>query len=73
VSGQNSNNSLRVTNEFMEAVVNGGKWPLYWRTEKAKAAQEGRPPKSCKELEARELWEDIAYGRLVLCRSGTSI
>lgn len=61
VSGQNSNNSLRVTNEFMEAVEKGGKWNLYWRTEKDKAEKEGRDPKPCKTLEASELWDDIAY------------
>lgn len=61
VSGQNSNNSVRVTNEFMEAVNKGGDWNLYWRTEKKKAAKEGREPKACKTLNARVLWDDIAY------------
>ena len=37
VSGQNSNNSVRVPNEFMEAVSNGTDWNLYWRTELDKA------------------------------------
>jgi ribonucleoside-diphosphate reductase alpha chain len=32
VSGQNSNNSIRVTDEFMEAVENGGKWHTRFRT-----------------------------------------
>lgn len=61
VSGQNSNNSLRVSNAFMEAVEKNGPWPLYWRTEKAKAQKSGREPKPCKTLEARKLWEDISY------------
>src|SRR5262249_52925582 len=42
VSGQNSNNSVRIDNRFMEAVQNDGPWPLYWRTEREKAKREGR-------------------------------
>ena len=61
VSGQNSNNSVRVTNEFMTAVQNDGSWNLYWRIEKRKAKQEKRAPKACKTLKARDLWEQIAY------------
>jgi ribonucleoside-diphosphate reductase alpha chain len=61
VSGQNSNNSLRLTNGFMEAVENGGDWHLYWRIEKNKAALENREPKPCKTLNAGQLWEDISY------------
>ena len=44
VSGQNSNNTVRITSEFMEAVENDGPWHLYWRTEKEKAKREGRAP-----------------------------
>jgi ribonucleoside-diphosphate reductase alpha chain len=36
VSGQNSNNSVRVTNDFMEAVVNDTTWDLVWRTDATK-------------------------------------
>jgi ribonucleoside-diphosphate reductase alpha chain len=61
VSGQNSNNSVRVSNGFMDAVQNDGNWPLYWRTERERAAREGREPKAKKVLKARELWEQIAY------------
>ncbi len=61
VSGQNSNNSIRVTNKFMEAVQNDGDWNLYWRTEKKKAKKENHTPKPCKTLRARELFEDISY------------
>ncbi len=32
VSGQNSNNSVRVTDEFMEAVLNGSDWQTTYRT-----------------------------------------
>lgn len=61
VSGQNSNNSIRVTTSFMEAVRDDGQWALYWRTERAKAQQEGRTAKPCKTLRARELWDEVAY------------
>ncbi|HTU89385.1 MAG TPA: vitamin B12-dependent ribonucleotide reductase [Gemmataceae bacterium] len=61
VSGQNSNNSVRITTDFMEAVQKDGPWHLYWRTEKEKARKEGRPPKPRKTLRARELWEQITY------------
>ncbi|MCS6850595.1 MAG: adenosylcobalamin-dependent ribonucleoside-diphosphate reductase, partial [Gemmataceae bacterium] len=61
VSGQNSNNSVRIDNAFMNALHRDGPWHLYWRTERIKAAQEGRPPKPCKTLRARDLWDQIAY------------
>lgn len=61
VSGQNSNNSVRVTNEFMQAVLDDANWNLYWRVEKRKAKAENRKPKPCKTLRARDLWEQIAY------------
>jgi len=61
VSGQNSNNSVRVPNSFMDAVKNGENWNLVWRTEKDKAAEENREPEACKVLNAGELWDKIAY------------
>jgi ribonucleoside-diphosphate reductase alpha chain len=61
VSGQNSNNSVRVDNAFMEAVQNDAPWHLYWRTEKEKAAKEHRPPKPRKTIPARDLWDQITY------------
>jgi ribonucleoside-diphosphate reductase alpha chain len=61
VSGQNSNNSVRIPNSFMEAVASDGPWRLYWRTELEKAKREGRAPKPRKSLRARELWDQIAY------------
>jgi len=61
VSGQNSNNSVRATNEFMKAVENDGIWNLYWRTELKRADKENRDPVPCKTMKARELWNDIAY------------
>ena len=61
VSGQNSNNSVRVPEEFMQAVEDGGQWHLYHRTEKAAAEQEGRDAEPCRSLDANQLWGDIAY------------
>jgi len=52
VSGQNSNNSVRVTDEFLKAVEADGDWDLTWRT---------RPGKVAKTLKARALWEKIGY------------
>src|SRR5262249_29133117 len=71
VSGQNSNNSVRVDNTFMEAVVKDGPWQLFWRTEKEKAKREGRQPKAHKTLRARELWDQIAYAAWSCADPGT--
>lgn len=49
VSGQNSNNSVRVTNEFMAAVLNDTTWDLVWRTDSSKK----------KTVKARDLWNKI--------------
>jgi ribonucleoside-diphosphate reductase alpha chain len=50
VSGQNSNNSVRITNDFIEAVQADGPWKLIRRTD----------GKLHKTVSARELWEKIA-------------
>jgi ribonucleoside-diphosphate reductase alpha chain len=50
VSGQNSNNSVRVTNEFMRAVQEDSDWALFRRTD-------GQP---CKTVKARDLWNRIS-------------
>ena len=50
VSGQNSNNSVRVTNDFLRAVSEDRDWNLTWRTT-------GEVKKT---LKARGLWEKIA-------------
>jgi ribonucleoside-diphosphate reductase alpha chain len=49
VAGQNSNNSVRVTNEFMQAVVNDATWDLVWRTDSTKRTT----------VRARDLWNKI--------------
>jgi ribonucleoside-diphosphate reductase alpha chain len=51
VSGQNSNNSVRVTDEFLQAVEEDGDWAL-------KARLGGR---TVKTLKARDLWEKIGH------------
>ena len=61
VSGQNSNNSVRVPNSFMSAVKNGEQWGLYWRTELEAAESEGREPEPCRTMDANALWDKVAY------------
>ncbi len=68
VSGQNSNNSVRVPNAFMEALLADGEWPVFWRTEKAKAAKENRAPKPWKTIKAKDLWDQICYAAVGLRR-----
>src|SRR5450830_1890150 len=52
VSGQNSNNSVRVTDEFLKAVHADADWDLFWRT---------KGPKIAKTVKAQDLWEKIGY------------
>ncbi|HEX3710338.1 MAG TPA: vitamin B12-dependent ribonucleotide reductase [Pseudolabrys sp.] len=52
VSGQNSNNSVRVTDEFLKSVEADGNWDLFNRTRGGKIA---------KTVKAKELWEKIGY------------
>jgi ribonucleoside-diphosphate reductase alpha chain len=51
VSGQNSNNSVRVTDEFLNAVVEDKDWQLTARVS----------GKVTKTVRARDLWEQIGY------------
>ncbi len=51
VSGQNSNNSIRITNDFLEKVLEDKSWDLIGRTD-------GKPFKT---LKARDLWDQISY------------
>ena len=60
VSGQNSNNSVRVPNRFMHALQNKQPWNLYWRTELEQSKRDGRDPEPCKVLDSEDLWDQIA-------------
>jgi ribonucleoside-diphosphate reductase alpha chain len=51
VSGQNSNNSVRITDGFLRAVEQDGDWQLIRRTD----------GKVAKTLPARDLWDKIGY------------
>ncbi|MEO8799325.1 MAG: vitamin B12-dependent ribonucleotide reductase [Polyangiaceae bacterium] len=50
ISGQNSNNSVRVTDDFMKAVLAGGKWQTIMRMTGA----------VCETLDAKDLWLQVA-------------
>jgi ribonucleoside-diphosphate reductase alpha chain len=51
VSGQNSNNSVRVPNSFFDVLARGADWTLKRRTD-------GAPSKT---LPAAELWDEVAH------------
>jgi ribonucleoside-diphosphate reductase alpha chain len=51
VSGQNSNNSVRVSEAFLRAVADDGDWDLTARTQ---------PGRIMKTVKARDLWRQIA-------------
>jgi len=51
VSGQNSNNSIRITNAFMDSVLRNETWNLTRRTDGEIA----------KTIRANDLWEQICY------------
>ena len=51
VSGQNSNNSVRVSNDFIQKVIEDGDWNLIRRTDH----------KVHKTVKARDLWEKIGH------------
>jgi ribonucleoside-diphosphate reductase alpha chain len=60
VSGQNSNNSVRVPNGFFSILEKDGEWPLKRRTD-------GKVTKSVK---ARELWDKIAWAAWICADPG---
>lgn len=51
VSGQNANNSIRISNDFFKALDEDGDWKLVRRTD----------GKVAKTLKARKLWDQIAF------------
>jgi len=51
VSGQNANNSIRLSNDFLERVMQDGDWELIRRTDGVVA----------KRVRAAELWDQIAH------------
>ncbi len=51
VSGQNSNNSIRVTDAFLQAVRDDADWELVRRTD----------GKVAKTIKARDLWEQVGH------------
>lgn len=51
VAGQNSNNSVRINDKFMQAVLNGEKWQTTMRT----------TGEVCETFDARDLLDQIAY------------
>ncbi|MCT8160781.1 vitamin B12-dependent ribonucleotide reductase [Pseudoruegeria sp. SHC-113] len=51
VSGQNSNNSIRVTDSFLKAVKDDADWELIRRTD----------GKIAKTIKARDLWEQVGH------------
>ena len=61
---QNSNNSVRVTDDFMEAVQKDREWVL------ARAVRDGSPVETVK---ARDLWRDIADGGVGVRRSRPAV
>ena len=63
VSGQNSNNTVRVTDEFLKSVEANGGWDLTWRT----------TGKVAKTMPARDLWDKIASAAWASRRSRPAI
>lgn len=61
VSGQNSNNSVRIPNSFFKALEADGDWEL-------KARTDGRV---MKKIPAREVWEKISYAAWRCADPGT--
>ena len=61
VSGQNSNNSVRIPNEFFAALEADGDWQLKRRID----------GKVSKTVKARDLWERIAWAAWICADPGT--
>jgi len=61
VSGQNSNNSVRIPNEFFAALEADGDWQLKRRID----------GKVCKTVKARDLWDQVAWAAWICADPGT--
>jgi len=61
VSGQNSNNSVRIPNEFFTALENDADWQLKRRVD----------GKIAKTIKARDLWDRIAWAAWICADPGT--
>lgn len=61
VAGQNSNNSVRIPNEFFKVLEEGGNWDL-------KARTDGRTMKS---IPAKDVWNKISYAAWRCADPGT--
>ncbi|MGN6266525.1 MAG: vitamin B12-dependent ribonucleotide reductase [Ginsengibacter sp.] len=61
VSGQNSNNSVRISNEFFHALEKNGDWEL-------KARSDGH---TMKTIKAKKLWDEINYAAWRCADPGT--
>ena len=61
VSGQNSNNSVRIPNEFFQALEQDGDWQLRRRID----------GKVSKTVKARDLWDKIAWAAWICADPGT--
>ncbi|HEY8972331.1 MAG TPA: vitamin B12-dependent ribonucleotide reductase, partial [Puia sp.] len=61
VSGQNSNNSIRITNDFFDKLARGEDWELTARSDK----------RIMKRIPAKEVWNQIAYAAWRCADPGT--
>jgi ribonucleoside-diphosphate reductase alpha chain len=61
VSGQNSNNSVRIPNQFFSVLEADGDWQLKRRID----------GKACKTIKARDLWDRIAWAAWICADPGT--
>jgi ribonucleoside-diphosphate reductase alpha chain len=61
VSGQNSNNSVRIPNSFFHKLAEDGEWELKARTN----------GKTMKKVRAKDLWDQIAYAAWRCADPGT--
>lgn len=61
VSGQNSNNSVRIPNEFFQTLEMDGEWEL-------KGRSDGR---TMKKIKAKKLWDDINFAAWSCADPGT--